>query len=61
MNKPTDIEPTNDKYQRHGYWERYHENGNLFYKGNYINEDEDGYWEEYGFNGVLYEKTYYIR
>ena len=38
---------------RHGYWEEYHENGLLWYKGNFINGNLDGYWEWYNINGKL--------
>ena len=42
-----DIETYNDKLEPHGYWERYSDNGNLKYKGNYNNGRKDGYWELY--------------
>jgi antitoxin component YwqK of YwqJK toxin-antitoxin module len=50
----------NDKNQRHGYWETYWSNGQLWYKGNYINGYKDGYWESYYSNGQLKSKGNYI-
>ena len=38
----------NEQGQKHGYWEFYHENGQLWYKGDYL-------------NGELMEKRYYVR
>lgn len=35
----------NDKGEPHGYWENYHPNGQLHYKGNYLNGKRHGYWE----------------
>jgi antitoxin component YwqK of YwqJK toxin-antitoxin module len=49
----------NDKGERHGYWERYYDNGQLSYKGNYVNGNKHGYWEIYFDNGNLYYKGYY--
>lgn len=49
----------NEKGQKHGYWEVYHENGNLLSKGNYINGEKHGYWEVYWFNGNLWHKGSY--
>jgi len=43
MNK--DIEPRNDKGERHGLWEVYWYNGNLMLKGFYHNGKEVGYEE----------------
>jgi hypothetical protein len=38
-----DIEPRDDKGERHGYWEVYHSsNGKLMYTGHYVNGNEDG-------------------
>jgi len=58
MNK--DITPINKDGKPHGYWEYYYANGNLTYKGNFINGQEDGLWEWYHSNGQLYSKEYYI-
>jgi antitoxin component YwqK of YwqJK toxin-antitoxin module len=45
---------------RHGYWERYHPNGNLWWKGNYINGEPDGYWEWYDPNSNIIEKQFFL-
>ncbi len=58
--KTKDIRPYNDKGERHGYWESYYSNGQLGYKGNYVNGIKHGYWESYHYNGKLINKTYYI-
>jgi antitoxin component YwqK of YwqJK toxin-antitoxin module len=50
----------NDKQQYHGYWEWYHSNGNISWKGNFINGKEDGYWEDYWANGNLDYKGNFI-
>ena len=54
------IESYNDKGERHGYWEEYHSNGKLWYKGNYINDKYDGYWKGYHSNGNLRYKGNYV-
>jgi len=43
----------NDKGERHGYWEGYRGNGNLWSKGNYVNDKRNGCWEFYWGNGKL--------
>ena len=50
----------NDKGKRHGYWEYYYSDGQLAYKGNYVNGKNHGYWESYYSNGKLMYKIYYI-
>ena len=46
---------------REGYWERYWDNGDLYYKGNYINDIKVGYWEYYHFfNSIIYYKEFYL-
>jgi antitoxin component YwqK of YwqJK toxin-antitoxin module len=50
----------NEKAERHGYWEEYHSNGQLWRKGNFVNGFEDGYWEWYNDNGQLMYKRNYI-
>jgi hypothetical protein len=45
---------------RHGYWEDYYSNGQLDYKGNFVNGKPHGYWEEYWSNGELYYKANYV-
>jgi len=46
--------------QRHGYWEEYHSNGKLIFRGNYINGKRNGYWEWYYYNGRLGYKGSYL-
>ena len=49
----------NDKGERHGPWEVYHDNGNLWYKKNYVNGKEHGLCELYHSNGnPMYKKNY---
>lgn len=55
-----DKSPRNKQGLCHGYWEIYHKNGNLFYKGNFINNKEEGYWEDYFSNGKLWRKGNFI-
>jgi antitoxin component YwqK of YwqJK toxin-antitoxin module len=54
------IKTRNDKGQAHGYWEVYLSNGNLMYKGNYVNDKRVGYWEYYYHNGNMKSKEFYI-
>jgi hypothetical protein len=56
MNK--DIEPTNDKGQRHGYWEIYHDD-DLMYKCFYQNDKLVGYDETY-YSFCENEKIYHL-
>ena len=51
--------PYNSQDQRHGTWECYYSNGQLSYKGNYINGKQDGAWEHYYSNGQLHYKGNY--
>lgn len=44
---------------REGYWERYWDNGDLYYKGNYINGKRVGYWEIYYKRGKLNSKGFF--
>ena len=55
-----DIKPYNKKNKRPGYWEIYHYDGNLEYKGNYINGKPIGYFEVYHRNKSLLYKRFYI-
>jgi len=58
MNK--NIEPRNDKLERHGLWKVYLPSGQLMYTGHYVNGNEDGYWEKYYRNGKLIYKGNYV-
>jgi len=61
MNNKKDIAPKNAKRERHGYWEVYLSNDNLFYKCIYHNGRPIVYEEMYGYSGgKLSEKRYYI-
>ncbi|CAB4142281.1 MORN variant [uncultured Caudovirales phage] len=46
--------------KKHGYWEVYHINGNLHYKGHYLNGEQHGYWEQYYENGQLWYKGHFL-
>jgi len=51
----------NDNDEMDGYWEKYHSNGRLWYKGNFINGQFHGYWEWYNTrHGKLEEKEFYL-
>ena len=55
------IMPINKHNQRHGWWKQYYSNGNLAYKGNYINGIPDGCWVRYHQDGMLIYKEYHIQ
>ena len=44
-----------------GYWEVYHDNGQLHFKGTYRNREEVGYWIIYDMNGQLTLKEYFYK
>jgi antitoxin component YwqK of YwqJK toxin-antitoxin module len=50
----------NAKGEKHGYWEDYYDNGNLYSKGNYVDGKQHGYWEYYWSNGNLSYKGNYV-
>ena len=52
------ITQTHGPYFRHGIWIRYTPNGNLWYKGHYINDIKYGYWIE---NRFKPETVFYIK
>jgi len=61
MNMDKNIEPYNDKGQRHGVWEMYWGNGRLWFKCFYYNSKRVGYEELYHYhNGKMKDKTYYL-
>lgn len=49
-----DITPINEKGERHGYWELYYSNGNIWIKRDYVNGIAHGLFEEYYHNGNLW-------
>ena len=51
----------NAKGEKHGLWIDYHSNGQLWYKGHYVNGKKEGYWEWYYFNGQLWWKGHFVR
>ena len=55
------INKYNSEGKRDGLWKYYHDNGNIWYEGNYINSKEDGLWKEYNNNGDLIEEIFYVR
>ena len=52
------ITPRNNKKQAHGLWLCYYNDGNLGYKGHYINDIKYGYWIE---NRFKPETVFYIK
>ena len=49
----------NENNQRHGPWEDYWSNGQIFWKGDYLNGNKNGLFETYFDNGQLYWKGKY--
>jgi antitoxin component YwqK of YwqJK toxin-antitoxin module len=58
--KNKDITPRNENGNRHGYCEIYYDNGNLWYKGTYVDGKPHGYWEGYYDNGNLCYKGNHV-
>ena len=56
-----DKKPRNENGFAHGYWERYHHNGNLWFKGEFINGKRHGQWEDYFENGNPFLKSEYLK
>ena len=50
----------NEKGERHGVWESYHDNGQLSYRGSYVNGKSHGVWESYYDTGQLYYRGSYV-
>lgn len=50
----------NDKGEKHGPWEEYYSNGNLYYKENYINGKLHGLREYYRANEKPMYKVNYV-
>ena len=56
------INITNDIGQRHGLWIRYYNNGDLFYKGQFINDISYGYWiDNYYITALKSTITFYLK
>jgi len=60
MNNKQDITLLNANDEKHGEWIVYWNNGQLHYKGEYINGKHHGDWVWYHINGQLYSKGEYI-
>ena len=58
MKKP--ITPRNHKYQAHGLWINNYFNGDLLYKGHWVNGIRHGYWIEKWFNLDKPKITFFI-
>jgi len=54
-----DITPRNVNGERHGEWIEYWNNGQLFYKGTYINGNKIGMWKEWNWNTNEYDNIFY--
>ena len=61
MKKNKQINQINSQGNQEGYWEDYYSNGQLWYKGHYVNGKKEGYWEWYYFNGQLWWKGHFVR
>jgi len=48
------IEPHNDKGQRHGYWEVYWTDGSIHSKSYWINDELLGYAEAHYIKDIVY-------
>ena len=59
--KTKQINQFNSRGNREGYWEGYFKNGQLCWKGHYVNGNREGYWEGYYANGQLLYKVHYVR
>ena len=57
--KKKDIKTYNNKGQRHGYWEVYVDNGDLWIKCVYVNNNINGVFESY-WEGKLSTKNYHL-
>jgi antitoxin component YwqK of YwqJK toxin-antitoxin module len=53
------INQFDENGNKHGYWEVYFSNGDLYYKGNYVNGIKHGYCESYYDNGILHYTGFY--
>ena len=51
---PTDLRPYDEEGFPHGYWEIYYDNGQLDYRGEFINDLKHGLHESYLRDGRLF-------
>ena len=56
----TKLNQTDTQGRKQGPWEEHYANGNLWYKGSYLNDIEIGIWEWYWINGNLMYKGSYL-
>ena len=56
-----DKTPRNEKDQRHGHWEIYHANGNIYHRAIYINNEPYGLWEWHQLKVKLIFRRYYAK
>jgi len=59
-NNKQNITPRNGDGEKDGYWVMYYNNGELWYKGSYINDVKQGDWFVYFDNGQLWYNGSYI-
>ena len=50
----------NENGLKEGPWEEYHDNGNLWYKENYVNGERHGLSEDYNYEGDLLHKQFFL-
>jgi antitoxin component YwqK of YwqJK toxin-antitoxin module len=55
-----DKRPLNEVNQAHGYWEVYYPNGQLHFKGLFVNSDVIGPYESYSEDGSLTLKCIFL-
>ena len=59
--KPVKGKGYYDDNGKQGEWERYNDDGQLFFKGSYKNGEKDGYWEYYYYiSGELSARGSYL-
>lgn len=51
---PIDLKPRNEKGLAHGLWETYFPNGQLDYRGEFVNGIQHGYCESYWPDGDIF-------
>ena len=56
----TKLNQTDAQGLRQGLWERYWPNGNLWWKGSYLNGKQTGLWEWHWSNGNLWYKGSFL-
>ena len=59
--KKQNLNPYNNKANPHGFWIRYKKDGNLWYKGQYINNVEYGHWIDNWIDKSKSTITFYLK